>query len=788
MASHDVALQIMQEALLILDRWSRENSPPKFQVCAEDKAVKRAKEILLWTNDKKLDCLRLLFDRIKVSAGQTAENYHPVGAIADTDPYIPYPSTQKPDLTEYKKLVKAELEKLQAEDWQNLSLLTLFIEKYGSCLSFGESDIALIDMARSTAAVAAALADNPEAQQMALIAGDLSGIQNFIYTISSEGALKSLRARSFYLELVTEEILQQFLERLQLPRTSIIYYGGGKFYLISPAKEQLKKYIADIAAQFNAWLSHEFQNKIFLATGYQTFEIDKVKDNSFVEAAWNPIITLLNEQKNRKFNDQLSKLLNQRYSYEPCKICHRDDQKRLARLDNHKVDSVIACFTCCRMFQLGEQIFKAKVIVRSRKRWLSFKRIRMKTPFGAVYYNLYSENDKLPELEATEQIFWINNWIVENYRQQNTFPLLLGNYGKTSEETLADLGMKSGFMRAGEFAQKAAKTGAIARVGYLRMDVDRLGQIFAKGLGCRYSLPKLAGLSRQMSYFFKVYLNSLAEKRKKNFLEYKDIFNFKSLTDGDRPNLLFIYAGGDDLFVSGAWNEIVEFAFDIYQSFRAYTGYNPDITLSGGISIDDIKFPLYQSAESSGKAEDLAKGNGRDSLGLFRTVFKWKQWLGATEFQTVQELINDLHEPNDKVKNPLDIKDKPDWLGILPFVRSLYTELKGDYTRSFVRNLLITAELQEQAIKEKQKQIDELRKKEQDIEDNPKIKKLEDEREEIHYYLHLPKIAYTLARLPDRLRKEDSSFKPVRTSLKSPYNAPYFRAIATWIELLTRNK
>lgn len=99
-----------------------------------------------------------------------------------------------------------------------MSLLTLFVEKYGSCLSFGESDIALIDMARSTAAVACAIAPNLESENICLVAGDLSGIQKFIYTISSDGALKSLRARSFYLELVAEEIVQQLLDQLKLPR------------------------------------------------------------------------------------------------------------------------------------------------------------------------------------------------------------------------------------------------------------------------------------------------------------------------------------------------------------------------------------------------------------------------------------------------------------------------------------------------------------------------------------------------------------------------------------------
>lgn len=80
-----------------------------------------------------------------------------------------------------------------------------------------------------------------------------------------------------------------------------------------------------------------------------------------------------------------------------------------------------------------------------------------------------------------------------------------------------------------------------------------------------------------------------------------------------------------------------------------------------------------------------------------------------------------------------------------------------------MRNLLITAQIQEQA-----------------------LEKFKDSKSEealgTRYYLHLPKIAYTLARLPNKVL-DDVAF---RKSLKSPYNAPYFRAIATWIELLNR--
>jgi CRISPR-associated protein Csm1 len=350
----------------------------------------------------------------------------------------------------------------------------------------------------------------------------------------------------------------------------------------------------------------------------------------------------------------------------------------------------------------------------------------------------------------------VNNWTVNDYRKgRNIVPLLLGNYAKESEVEPGTT------IRANELASKAT---GIKRVGYLRMDVDRLGQIFAKGLGENQTLPRLAALSRQMSYFFKVYLNSLAENRLHNLPKPHE--KVKCLTQKPRQNLLFIYAGGDDLFISGAWNEVVEFAFDVYQCFRAYTGKNPDITLSGGISLADAKFPLYQAADESGEAEEKAKGKGRDRLGLFGEVFKWDEWLGINTKNIAVLEDNTIFE--EEIKDYLSSEALPDLFGVFPFVEQLINQLELNSSRSFVRNLLITAQMQEQMIE--------------------KLKdKSSEEQKAVRYYLHLPKIAYTLARLPLHIRNQ-TSFAPVRTSLKSPYNAPYFRAIATWIELLNRSQ
>lgn len=61
-------------------------------------------------------------------------------------------------------------------------------------------------------------------------------------------------------------------------------------------------------------------------------------------------------------------------------------------------------------------------------------------------------------------------------------------------------------MSAGEMVKIAENSGKIGRVAYLRMDVDNLGKIFAQGLGEKLNLPRLASLSRQMTYFLKFIL------------------------------------------------------------------------------------------------------------------------------------------------------------------------------------------------------------------------------------------------------------------------------------------
>ena len=790
--AHQIALRVFQDALIVFAVWADHtklpHQPIEIAVSGMD-AIATAKELLKWPaddapNSRRIGSLRVVFDAIHLQNGASAEHFWPAWAIENTEipddalkqyPKIPYPSQQQPSedqLAALKQKVSTALKKLSSDDWMQLPLLMLFLEKYGSYLSLDKPDIALFDQVKTLSAVAASLGDAPDKDQLCLIAGDLSGIQDFIYTISSDGALKSLRARSFTLELVTEEIVQQLLTRLSLSRANVIYAGGGNLYLLAPASETVASQVEQVRTSFNDWLLEEYQSKVFLALDSSLFRREDISTLEFAKC-WQQTNQKLANQKNRKFDRQMEQLLKERAAHEPCKVCHRDDTIDLKPLDGK--DGVGACLTCRSMFNLGQQLFKVKTLVRT-----SYKNvegtlrnphnpddpgyIEIKINTGSIYYHLFDKSK--PIVPENEGIYLINTWDVDLYKFsqfESPNPLLLGNYYETINDE-----EHPGFLTAQEMANRSV---GAKRVGYLRMDVDKLGQIFATGLGKSYTLPKLAGLSRQMSYFFKVYLNSLAQFRQRDFLSHANAQHqpFESLTKLPRQDLLFIYAGGDDLFVSGAWDQVVEFAFDVYQSFRAFTGWHPDITLSAGISLSGPKYPLYQSARDSGDAEGAAKSHGRDSLGLFEQVFKWQEWLGTADTSVLGAEIQEY----------LQEEIRPEWLGIFPFVSYLRNVLETVHSQSFVKNLLSTAQLQDQRIEKLKQEKKKAERKQLDA------KALSSEND-LRYFLHLPRVAYILARLSIAVKKSEK-FDVVRMSLKSPYNAPYFRAIATWLDLLNRN-
>lgn len=159
-----------------------------------------------------------------------SQNYHYSRQILDIENGINYPTEERVDLQEdfYKKIRQNLTDCLKqinyTEEYLNslLAVLESNLSYIPSSTSKKEmEDISLYDHMKITAALAQCiehyLVENQiknyreklmmkteklyDEKMFVLYSMDISGIQKFIYTINSEGALRSLRARSFYLSL-----------------------------------------------------------------------------------------------------------------------------------------------------------------------------------------------------------------------------------------------------------------------------------------------------------------------------------------------------------------------------------------------------------------------------------------------------------------------------------------------------------------------------------------------------------------------------------------------------------
>jgi len=176
-----------------------------------------------------------------------------------------------------------------------------------------------------------------------------------------------------------------------------------------------------------------------------------------------------------------------------------------------------------------------------------------------------------------------------------------------------------------------------------RADVDNLGQIFTRGLGHRATAGRVSMLSQTMADFFEGYLQWLCKQ------------------ENYRERLGVIYAGGDDVFLVGAWDAVLDFAVELREAFARYAFNNPAFSLSGGVVLVDDHLPVRHFADLAGTAEEMAKGHKRkhngvdiekDALTIFDMPFGSEE---LPRFLEVKDLLLDVLCENKNGPKPLSM-------------------------------------------------------------------------------------------------------------------------------------
>jgi CRISPR-associated protein Csm1 len=436
-----------------------------------------------------------------------------------------------------------------------------------------------------------------------LIGGDISGVQRFIYTITSKGALKSLKGRSFFLELLAEHFVSELIKCLNLTRCNLIFSGGGHFYILAHNTPSTREAIRVIKTRFDEYLFREFKGYLQLHLETIEFHPDEFRNASRI---WSGLSERIEASKKRKWQDRLNDVLKIETQHgdcltDSCNICFRED---LPLFELHEEDETIkVCEPCKAQFNLGQELIKI-----SKKHYPVLYKLANKPEGDYIkiedfYYQLKTGWNKDLHKDAIT-VYRINDFTAKHYSHPNSVYLPLGIYQHDKLKELCD----------------ASTTFGIKRIAVLRMDVDNLGKIFSQAVPEEdRTFSRMASISRGLNNFFKYFLNNIVEGK-----EIKDPIDVT--TRGIKENgrmLSIVYSGGDDLFIIGNWMDVTEASFDIAHYFRKYTG-NPFMTISGGIAVNHEKYPVYQYARSAERAEGMAKKDFKDAITLFdKMTFKW---------------------------------------------------------------------------------------------------------------------------------------------------------------------
>ncbi|MGA3117862.1 MAG: type III-A CRISPR-associated protein Cas10/Csm1 [Syntrophobacteraceae bacterium] len=507
-----------------------------------------------------------------------------------------------------------------------------------------------------------------------LIGGDLSGIQKFIYTISSKGALKALKGRSFFLEMLVEHTVDRLIEEIGLARPNVIFTGGGRFYLLgpnisatgnSPSTEQR---ITNVRDEINDYLFEAFGGALQLSVKSVPFGKEDFKNSS---AIWTKLSGKLAETKYRKWETRIDKLFgvpqmpHSTCLTANCAVCGREDLQ-LVELTEEEAETKV-CSQCQEQYSLGYLIQSSfrrgdhPVIYMWTEKPETGRSIRI----GNRYYQLQAGRLGKDKDWAASAVFHLNDWNVGNFTHPRSRPLIVGVYLPEDEASRELEGMANrGF--------------GMARLAALKMDVDNLGRIFSYAVpeGER-SFSQMASISRQLNVFFKYHINNLM-LMESGYTQSRSEFPIT----GERK-LSIIYAGGDDLFLIGHWLDATRAAFDIKTAFARYTA-NPYMTLSAGLALGYSHDPVYRLAEEAGKMEKQAKEKTRNAISLFDgRVFGWP------ETDQILSLVKQVMGLCELGEGSLELPPKSLTKSVLYRVYSL-TKLHSSTSKWFIPKLAYT--------------------------------------------------------------------------------------------------
>ena len=511
-----------------------------------------------------------------------------------------------------------------------LAGLYSLLERYTWCIPSAAyrsiPDVSLFDHARVSAAIAAALCqyreeapdldplDLGDRDAFLMVVGDLSGIQSYLYEIThgdtpAQGVARRLRARSLYLHLVTEMAARKLVESTSLPFLNIIMHSGGHFHGLLPNTERARKAVADLQAWADRWMLSRFGGELALnlasvsfgAEGFQVAEQSASAGERERRANGFGLVLrhasqALGERKLARLREALQSdgawreeafLLPSFAGEGPCQGCGKE-----SRLPGVELGA-----QCAADLELGRRLTEARYLAVYEGGHQGVVRV-----LDRVVQPLRQPGEAAG---GAELLVSLDRFEPEATRTAPTLWRPLCNYVPTwRREDAGAAGEREGTIVS--FEDLADRAHGRKLLGFLKADVDHLGEIFVFGFRPNRDTPsRLAQTSRLLDLFFSGWLPSLLQRQ--------------------FPDCYSVYAGGDDLLIVGPWDQTLALARAVSQGFARLT-QNEKVHLSAGLFLAKPGYPIARAAQAAGEALERAKSGGRNRLCLLGHVLTWEEW------------------------------------------------------------------------------------------------------------------------------------------------------------------
>ncbi len=479
---------------------------------------------------------------------------------------------------------------------------------------------------------------------------DLSGIQRFLYQISTKHAVKALKGRSFYLQILSEGVALCLLHDLNLGQAQLIFKGGGKLFLLLPNNDATQKACHRIQEEAEKSLWQEWQGTLALVWAHCSWNFNRdgkewlnkdTEEPMSQTQVWKEISAALSEEKKRKFSRMVENPTLWNNLFQPageggdtavCQITGVElPKKNLVSLPESQDSPIFISPAVQNQINVGKKLSKSPLLHYTFRPEEENCDLKLGNVFGIRLFETSSISNNI---KGERGCWFALNPKAQNQALMKGFQVLLKPYGGSRQA----LNPKGHPKTTEEFYSGEA----FARIGLLRMDIDSLGHyIVHKMKPSQKTLEGMSFFSQCLDYFMTFCVDQIRNKE-----IYSD-------------NVNIIYSGGDDLFAYGEPEALISFAECCSSSFKGFT-QGSGMSLSGGIVETDPKFPIAKGAELCELAELSAKSlkslkadgseHNKDSICIFGKAIHWGE-----EFKLVKNLKSYLTEACTKEELPRGI-------------------------------------------------------------------------------------------------------------------------------------